>query len=79
MIDNDEIERIAADLDRAGFLVTRRGETEAAAVAQLLNVDLRTLRRWREFGRGPAHTRTIGTTALYSLEDILELRKGAAP
>jgi hypothetical protein len=77
-----DVERRAAELaralDAAGFVVTIRGEVEAAAVAKIAcvdlgmaRVDLRTLRKWRDLGQGPPSSRTVGTVAFYRLVDVL--------
>jgi len=72
VINDADIERILAELDSRGLLVTSRGEVEASAVAMLTGESLRTLRHWRSIGFGPMSSRTIGTVALYPLEEVLE-------
>src|SRR5690606_34832951 len=77
-----DVGRALAELDSLGYLVTWRGEVEAAAVERLTGASVRTLRHWRSIGEGPPSSRTIGTTALYPLEgvrDWLATQRRASP
>jgi hypothetical protein len=63
---------LARALDEAGYIVTTRGEIEAAAVARLSGVSVRMLRKWRDVVIGPRPSRTVRRIALYRLRDVLE-------
>jgi hypothetical protein len=65
------VSELARQLDQAGFLVTVRGEIEAAAVERLTGITVRSLRRMRDAGTGPQSSRTLCRVALYRLADVV--------
>jgi len=74
VIDRDDIDRTIAGLRAAGHYVNARGLTNAAGAADLLCIEIGTLRNWHSKDKAPRSYRPNGDHGprYYCVRDLLE-------